>query len=128
MLLRQFHLRNNFPTHIKENTGFLRQKPRQMPSAEANFEGWNNKTVIYFTLEISLLSVVPGETWKKCDKSFDWLIKKKNSPLDIWFSSFWIPNPFLKSWSSPNKFQPSNQLHKSCVPRHQPKTSLPTKN
>ena len=55
-MLRQFHLGNNFPMHIiKENTGFLRQKPQQLPSAEANFEGWNNKAVIYFTIEISLL-------------------------------------------------------------------------
>ena len=31
--------RNNLPTHIRENTDFLRQKPRQLLSAEANFEG-----------------------------------------------------------------------------------------
>ena len=39
MLLRQLRLGNNLPMHIRENTGFLRQKPRQLPSAEANFEG-----------------------------------------------------------------------------------------
>ena len=38
MLLRKFRLGNNLPTHIKENTNFLRQKPRQLPSAEAVFE------------------------------------------------------------------------------------------
>ena len=36
---------NNLPTYIRENTDFLQQKPRQLPSAEANFEGclviWN---------------------------------------------------------------------------------------
>ena len=35
MLLRKLRLVNNLPTHIRENTGFL----RQLPSAEANFEG-----------------------------------------------------------------------------------------
>ena len=39
MLLRQFRLRTNLPTQIKENTDFLRQKPRELTSAEANFEG-----------------------------------------------------------------------------------------
>ena len=39
MLLRQFRLGNNLPTHIRENTDFPRQKPRQLPSFEANFEG-----------------------------------------------------------------------------------------
>ena len=38
MLLRKLRLGNNLPTHIKENTNFLRQKPRQLPSAEAVFE------------------------------------------------------------------------------------------
>ena len=36
--LRQFCLGNNLPTHIRENTNFHQQKPRQLPSAEANFE------------------------------------------------------------------------------------------
>ena len=39
MLLGQLHLGNNLPTHIRENTDFLQQKPRQWLSAEANFEG-----------------------------------------------------------------------------------------
>ena len=39
MLLRQFRLGNNLPTHNKENTDFSQQKPRQLPSAEANFKG-----------------------------------------------------------------------------------------
>ena len=30
----------NLPTHIRENTNFLRQKPRQLPCAEANFEDY----------------------------------------------------------------------------------------
>ena len=38
MLLRQFCLGNNLPTHIKENTDFPRQKPWQLMNAEANFE------------------------------------------------------------------------------------------
>ena len=40
MLLRQFCLGNNLPMHIKENTKFRRQKPRQLPSAQANFKGY----------------------------------------------------------------------------------------
>ena len=36
-MLRQLRLSNNL--HIKENTDFLRQKPQQLQSAEANFEG-----------------------------------------------------------------------------------------
>ena len=39
MLLRQFPIGNNLPTHIRENTDFPRKKPRQLPSAEANFDG-----------------------------------------------------------------------------------------
>ena len=38
MLLRQFCLCNNLPMHIRENTDFPRQKPRQLPNAEANFQ------------------------------------------------------------------------------------------
>ena len=30
MLLRQFCLGNNLPTHTRENTHFLRQKPQQL--------------------------------------------------------------------------------------------------
>ena len=53
MLLRQFrlgnnllaHIKENTDFHIKENTDFLRQKPRQLPSAEANFEG---RCVVFF--------------------------------------------------------------------------------
>ena len=30
---------NNLPTHIRENTDFPQQKPQQLPSAKANFEG-----------------------------------------------------------------------------------------
>ena len=37
MLLRQFCLGNNLPTHIKENTDFPRQNPWQLPIAEGNF-------------------------------------------------------------------------------------------
>ena len=39
MLLRQFRLGNNFPTHIRQNTDFPWQKPRQLPNAKANLEG-----------------------------------------------------------------------------------------
>ena len=46
MLLRPFHLNNNLPTHIKEDTYF----PRQLPSVETNFEGcnylWKYKTCL----------------------------------------------------------------------------------
>ena len=38
MLLRQFYLDNNLQRHNRENTDFDRQKPRQLPSAKANFE------------------------------------------------------------------------------------------
>ena len=38
MLLRKFRLGNNLPTHIKENTDFPRQNPRQVLNAEMNFE------------------------------------------------------------------------------------------
>ena len=33
-------LGNNLPTHIREYTDFLWQKPQQLPSAKANFKGW----------------------------------------------------------------------------------------
>ena len=33
-------LGNNLATNIGENTNFPRQRPWQLPSAEANFEGW----------------------------------------------------------------------------------------
>ena len=39
MLRKQFHLGNNVPTHIRENTYFSRQKPRQLLSVQKNFEG-----------------------------------------------------------------------------------------
>ena len=39
MLLRQFCLGNNLPTHTGENKDFLWQKPWHLQSAEANFEG-----------------------------------------------------------------------------------------
>ena len=39
MLLGQFCLGNNLPTHIRENTDFPWQKPWQLPSAQANFKG-----------------------------------------------------------------------------------------
>ena len=39
ILLKTFCLGNNLSMHIKENTDFLRQKPRQLPSAEANSKG-----------------------------------------------------------------------------------------
>ena len=53
MLLRQFCFRNNLPTHIKENLNFRRQKPRQLLSAEANFEGCSFEVIvcIYLTRE-----------------------------------------------------------------------------
>ena len=40
MLWKQFRLGNNLPlsTHIRENTDFSWQKPKQLLSAEANFE------------------------------------------------------------------------------------------
>ena len=39
MLWNQFYLGNSFPTHIRENTDFSWEKPQQLLSAEANFEG-----------------------------------------------------------------------------------------
>ena len=38
MLLRQFCLSNNLPTHIKENIDFFQQKSQQLLSDKANFE------------------------------------------------------------------------------------------
>ena len=38
MLLRQFRLSNNLPTHITKNTDFPRQTSWQLPSAAANFK------------------------------------------------------------------------------------------
>ena len=40
MLLRQFQPSKNLPTQIRENTDFPQQKPLQLPSVKANFEGW----------------------------------------------------------------------------------------
>ena len=37
MLLRQFSLGINLPTHIKENTDFPMQNPWQLLNAEVNF-------------------------------------------------------------------------------------------
>ena len=39
MLWKQFRSGYNLPTHIRENTDFSLQKPQQLLSAEANFEG-----------------------------------------------------------------------------------------
>ena len=39
MLLRQFRLGNNLPMHIRENTDFPEQEPRQLL---VNFEGCND--------------------------------------------------------------------------------------
>ena len=39
--LKQFCLSNNLPIHIRENTDFSWQKPQQLPSIKANFEGCN---------------------------------------------------------------------------------------
>ena len=39
MLWKQFCLGNNLPTHIRENTDLSRQKPQELLSAEANFQG-----------------------------------------------------------------------------------------
>ena len=39
MLWKQFCSGYNLPTHIRENTDFSLQKPQQLLSAEANFEG-----------------------------------------------------------------------------------------
>ena len=55
MLLRQLRLGNNLPMHIRENTGFLQQKPRQLPSAEANFEGWVTKMLVLFLYQTSYI-------------------------------------------------------------------------
>ena len=52
MLLRQFHLTNNLMTH-GENTHFPQQKPRELPSAEVNFEGWK---MFFITLQKVILS------------------------------------------------------------------------
>ena len=38
MLLRQFHLSNNLPTHIQENIDFPQQKSQQLQSTEVNFK------------------------------------------------------------------------------------------
>ena len=40
MLLKTFRLGNILLTHIRENTDFFRQKPRQLPSTEANLEDY----------------------------------------------------------------------------------------
>ena len=40
MLLRQFHLSNNLPTHIQENIDFPQQKSQQLQSTEVNFKDW----------------------------------------------------------------------------------------
>ena len=42
ILVRHFRHSNDSPTHIRENTDFPRQIPRQLPSAMANFEGWTD--------------------------------------------------------------------------------------
>lgn len=39
MLLKQFHLGNNLPRHIRENKDFPWQKPQQLLSTKVNFEG-----------------------------------------------------------------------------------------
>ena len=52
MLLRQFHQGNNLPTYIKENKDFPSQKPRQLPSAEANFEGWESESEVSVWLAV----------------------------------------------------------------------------
>ena len=36
---KQFRLGNDLPLHIRENIDFPRQRSRQLPSTEANFEG-----------------------------------------------------------------------------------------
>ena len=46
---------NNLTTHIRENTDFPRQTPRQLPSVEANFEGW---TTIKLRVMSRVLSVI----------------------------------------------------------------------
>ena len=43
MLLRQFCLGNNLLMHLRVNTDFPQQKPRQLPSGEVNFKGWSNE-------------------------------------------------------------------------------------
>ena len=39
-VVKIIRLGNNLPTHIREYTDFLWQKPQQLPSAKANFKGW----------------------------------------------------------------------------------------
>ena len=41
ILLRQFRLANNLPTQIRQNTDFLLGKASKLPSAKANFEGFD---------------------------------------------------------------------------------------
>ena len=40
MLLRKMHLSNDLLMHIRENTDFPQQKPRQLLSTDTNSEGW----------------------------------------------------------------------------------------
>ena len=57
MLIRQFCLGNNLLTH-RENTDFFQQKPRQLPSAEASFEGCDaflSKNVLRIFIHASFL-------------------------------------------------------------------------
>ena len=39
MFLRQFRFGDGLPKYFRENADFPRQKPRQLPSIEGNFEG-----------------------------------------------------------------------------------------
>ena len=43
--LKQFRLGNNLPTHIRENTDFPWQRPRQLPSAEAKLDGYHHYSI-----------------------------------------------------------------------------------
>ena len=45
MLLGQFCVSKNLLMHIREDTDFPWQKPRQLPSVEANLEGWTSVTI-----------------------------------------------------------------------------------
>ena len=47
-------LGNNLPMHIRENTDFPRQGPRQLQSAEAHFEGCYMHDRMYKYLKLFL--------------------------------------------------------------------------
>ena len=58
-MLGQFCFGNNLLTQIRKNADFLQQKPWQLPSAEVNFEGWNQTL-----LKALAIAECQGEFWR----------------------------------------------------------------